>query len=359
VLLTGSVLLGAVAFLVGFRPFFGPRTAAADRADEGVTRLWLGALALALAGAAAGVMPALFADRIVGMAAMAAGAAPPARTLALWHGPTMPLAMGVAGIAAALLLAWRWRAPERTPSSRPSAIVGSERIYGLALNGLGHVAAWQTRTLQSGSLRHYLRITIAATVVLGGVTVLIFDVPALPTDLARIAAYEAALLLLILASAVAAARSPSRLGAVASLGIVGYGVALLYVIYGAPDLAMTQFVIETLTVILFLFAFRGLPAAAFGARGMGWLRDVTVAGAAGLLMAVLVVAATAVPHEAPISGYFVERSVPDAHGRNVVNVILVDFRALDTLGEIGVLALAGTGVFALLRLRPDTEVTRR
>jgi multicomponent Na+:H+ antiporter subunit A len=66
-----------------------------------------------------------------------------------------------------------------------------------------------------------------------------------------------------------------------------------------------------------------------------------------------------VTHDAPISGYFLDRSLPDAHGRNVVNVILVDFRALDTLGEISVLGLAGIGVYALLKLRPGREVPRR
>jgi multicomponent Na+:H+ antiporter subunit A len=156
---------------------------------------------------------------------------------------------------------------------------------------------------------------------------------------------------LILLAALAAALSGSRLAAVAALGVVGYGVALLYVIFGAPDLAMTQLSIETLTVILLVLVLYHLPRfAAQSSRGAR-TRDTVVAVAVGGLMATLVWLAGAVQFQPPISPYFADKSVPEAHGRNVVNVILVDFRALDTLGEITVLALAGLGVYALLKGR--------
>jgi len=132
-------------------------------------------------------------------------------------------------------------------------------------------------------------------------------------------------------------------------------MAGIFVLFGAPDLAMTQFVIETLTVILFVMAlsrlpdFRRLTSAA--TRG----RDAVIAIVAGASITVLLLFAMTVRSIHPISDYYIANSVPEAHGRNVVNVILVDFRALDTLGEITVLAIAAIGVYSLLTLRPRKQ----
>jgi len=139
---------------------------------------------------------------------------------------------------------------------------------------------------------------------------------------------------------------------VVALGVVGYATALIFILFGAPDLAMTQFMIETLTVILLVLVFYHLPRFAHISSTPSRVRDVIVSLAGGALVTVMVLAALREQFYPPISSYFVENSLPMAHGRNVVNVILVDFRALDTLGEITVLALAGLGVYALLKLRP-------
>jgi multicomponent Na+:H+ antiporter subunit A len=355
VLVMSVLLLGAVAFLVGFRPFRGAPVNAA-RVHDGAPGLWLGALVLAVTGATVGIVPILFADSLVHEAAGAIGASPGgAPTLALWHGVTAPLLLGAGAILGAWLLARTWSAPAE---ERPAA-GAAERAYLSALRTLTGVATRQTRAIQSGYLRYYLLVTIGVAALLAGGTLVVFGVPPLGRGSRSVAAHEAFLLLLVVASALGAARSRSRLGSVAALGIVGYCVALIYVIHGAPDLAMTQFVIETLTVILFLFAFRGLPAATFRTGRRTHLRDGTVAAATGLLMTVLVIVATSAQHAPPTSGYFLENSVDAAHGRNVVNVILVDFRALDTLGEISVLALAGIGVYALLRLQTGDEAVPR
>jgi multicomponent Na+:H+ antiporter subunit A len=165
--------------------------------------------------------------------------------------------------------------------------------------------------------------------------------------------YEAVVAVLLLAGAVSAARVSSRLGAVALLGAVGYGVALIFIIFSAPDLAMTQFLVESLTVILFVLTLYHLPD--FARLTPAWihLRDVVVAASLGGLITALVWAATQTQLDPTISAYFAEQAVPRGHGRNIVNVILVDFRALDTLGEITVLGIAAMGVFALLKFRKD------
>jgi multicomponent Na+:H+ antiporter subunit A len=126
-------------------------------------------------------------------------------------------------------------------------------------------------------------------------------------------------------------------------------MTLLFVLYSAPDLAMTQFAVETLTVLLFVFVLYRLPRFARLTRRGERLRDAALALLAGGLMALLVLAAVQAPHPMHVSDYFAGQSWTAANGRNVVNVILVDFRALDTLGEIVVLIVASLGVHALIR----------
>jgi multicomponent Na+:H+ antiporter subunit A len=133
------------------------------------------------------------------------------------------------------------------------------------------------------------------------------------------------------------------------MGGVGFGVALIYLEFGAPDLAMTQFAVETVTVILFVLVIHHLPRYTRLSTRSEHLRDLLAATVAGSLMTLLVLAALALPEGDRLSDFFAHRAWPEAHGRNIVNVILVDFRALDTLGEISVLALAALGVFVLLK----------
>jgi multicomponent Na+:H+ antiporter subunit A len=166
--------------------------------------------------------------------------------------------------------------------------------------------------------------------------------------------------LLILAGAIATARARYRLTAVAALGVTGLGMALTFVIFGAPDLAITQVMVETLTVILFVLVFYHLPPFVPRSTSGQRFRDLAVSIAVGLVMALVVLATASIHLEPILADFFSRQSLPAAYGRNIVNVILVDFRALDTLGEITVLAVAGFGVYALLRLKawPKGEVER-
>jgi len=143
----------------------------------------------------------------------------------------------------------------------------------------------------------------------------------------------------------------SRLATVATLGVTGVAIALLFVLFSAPDLAMTQMVVEALSVILLVLVFYHLPRVAQRSGRAYRLRDLTVALVVGALMGILVLAVAGIESGKELSDYFLAESWPAAQGRNVVNVILVDFRAMDTLGEITVLAVAGLGIYALLRLR--------
>jgi multicomponent Na+:H+ antiporter subunit A len=213
---------------------------------------------------------------------------------------------------------------------------------------------FQTRILQNGSLPRYLLTVVTTTTLLVGFTLLRYthwqDILRGFGDLRL---YEIVIAIIIVVSAISVVRAKSRLAAVLSLGVVGFSVALIFVLFEAPDLAMTQFAIEALTVILFLFVLYRLPRFATYTRKVTRYRDALVASAAGAMMTLLVLVITSTPLVSRLTPFFAENSYVLAKGRNIVNVILVDFRGIDTLGEITVLAVAAIGVFALMKLRQE------
>ena len=350
-----NILLVAVAGVVGLRPFLGKSLPTPRPPREAPASLWLGPLALAALGLFLGVWPAMGADQLVSAASASILGSAADIHLELWHGLTPALALSAvtlaggvgvyAGRALPRKLATRWEGASRW---------GPAGWYELALSGLNGLAIGQTRLLQSGYLRYYLMITVAATAGLAGYALAGRGPLEVTFNWSNLRFYEAGLAMLILLAILAAVLAKSRLAAIAALGVIGYSVALTFVLFGAPDLAMTQFLVETLTVILFVLVFYHLPESRIvSSRAARW-RDALLAACVGAVMSALVLVGTP-EHYPPISDYFAEHSVPDGHGRNVVNVILVDFRGLDTLGEITVLAVAAIGVFALLKLRRRTD----
>ena len=183
----------------------------------------------------------------------------------------------------------------------------------------------------------------------GGLPSLAFD--------GDIYSWEAIIAALIAGGAAVAVTSRSRLGAVTALGVVGYGIALVYLLFSAPDLALAQILVETLTVLLFVLVFYHMPKFGADTKRGSRMRDGAIAIAGGVLVTVFVLAAAGTTPDS-VGRYFLEASQPLAKGQNVVNTIIVDFRALDTLAEVAVLAIAGFGVYALLKLRAGPPAAR-
>jgi multicomponent Na+:H+ antiporter subunit A len=154
----------------------------------------------------------------------------------------------------------------------------------------------------------------------------------------------------VIGGAIAATVARSTMAAVLSLGAVGYGIATIFLIFGAPDLAMTQLSVETLTVLIYVLVFRHFRSLGILSPGLIRFRDGLIAVAIGTIVGGLVLAVATTDTAPRLREYFAATGPTLAHGRNIVNVILVDFRAFDTLGEITVLATAAIGVRALLRL---------
>ena len=221
--------------------------------------------------------------------------------------------------------------------------------------------------LQTGRLRTYagaLFLAVSA-LTLGsyaatGVSLPVFSVGGLSVTLPLFLVLGVAVL-----AAVAVDFAPSHVAGVLTLSILGFMVAIFYILADAPDLALTQLVIETLVLVLFLLVLDKLPAFYGEANRLKSAGDALVAGLVGVTVFVTVLLSTAATPDDVIARYFVERAgVPETHGTflldwggggNIVNVILVDFRAFDTLGEISVVAMAALSVVTIVAMRERGE----
>ncbi len=347
--MASGALLIAAAWKAGGKPFAPTNQNRLETPKEASFALGIGPLLLAVGGLAWGVFPGWAATNLIEPAAAAAAGATVPVKLSLWHGFNRVLALSALTLAVG---AWAAMKLSTTPrfllGSAPRAWFPS-RVYDNLLNALFKLARFTTDALQGHSQRHHLTIIFLFLFLLGFYVLGSLDTTVFASSFQNITFYEAAIGAMILASALGAVFARSLLGAVATFGLVGYGVSVVYALYGAPDLAITQIVIETLTIILFVLVVYKFPS--FGNRSVPGtrLRDAFLALLGGTFMTALVLKAVNVQFHPSISDYFVENSVPQGHGRNIVNVILVDFRALDTLGEITVLTVAALGVFVLLR----------
>jgi multicomponent Na+:H+ antiporter subunit A len=303
-------------------------------------------IVLSAATVVLGVWPSLI-DRLAGAAAssLAPGAS---AHLALWHGVNAPLLLTALALAAggAVFAGRRWiarllRLGEAIPS-------GTD-VYLGALHGLNRLANRITALVQNGTLTIYVGIVLVTAAVLPGVVLLTSATwPGWPELMGRPA--QVPITVVLTAGALAAALVRRRFTAVLFLSTVGYGMAALFVVQGAPDLALTQAAVETVTTVLFVLVLRKLPDR-FEKRSSPLTR--TLRCAISLAVAAFVFAFAIVARESrvadPVSDQMLERALPDGKGRNVVNVILTDFRGFDTMGEITVLAAAGIGAVALAR----------
>ena len=352
-LVTGMAMV-FVAAMASWRPFFGAaRPTPRPPADPGWVFL-LGPVVLACLGLVFGAVSWPLARELLSPAVSSILQQTVRVELSLWHGLNQAVFYGVVTLAGGLAL-FRTRGRIRTflqaPPLRALGRCGPEAWYGAAMAGMLAVARVQTRRFQGRSLVAYVAVTVAAGTSAAAFALLSrygFRAVRPPADVRW---YEACLVLYMAVSALAVPLASSRMQAIASLGAVGFGTVLLFLLYGAPDLAMTQFIIEIVTVILLLLAFYHLPPLSPLSRPASRLAHAALAAAAGASMFLVMSVVTLEPHSRATADFYAARSLAEAHGRNIVNVILVDFRALDTLGEISVLAAAALGVTALL-LRP-------
>ncbi|PFG41745.1 multisubunit sodium/proton antiporter MrpA subunit /multisubunit sodium/proton antiporter MrpB subunit [Isoptericola jiangsuensis] len=274
--------------------------------------------------------------------------------LVVWAGFTPVLAITAAVLAAGAWLFWQRARVERWQAAVPSPR-GADLLYRRSMRRLDDLAADVTAFTQRGSLPFYLGIVlivlavapgaVIASGLLRGTTV---PVDVVPWDEPA----QAAVVAIVVVASVLATRARRRLKAVLLVGVVGYANAALFLLHGAPDLALTQVLCETVTLVVMVLVMRRLPPY-FTDRplaGSRWVR-LALAVTSGLAIMGLTIAAPLARVATPISVDFPREAVEFGGGHNIVNIILVDIRAWDTVGEISVLLVAATGVASLVFLR--------
>lgn len=351
----GAIFVVAVAITLVVKPFLGPVKILPLEPHEPHFALLAGPVVLVTLSLLFGLLPSVADTYLVQAAVASVSPKPLDFYLSIWHGVNVALMLSILSLFAGGVLAALWlRTRSLAESLRSlSERVGPEALYFKAMSGLVMLAAWQTRVIQNGKLGNYMITVILATII--PVSYTLFTQYRLPT--VRFDSmpnfYEWALIALMMLSTAFAIVTRSRFASIISLGALGFSVALVFILFSAPDLGITQVLVETLTVLLLVLVLIKVPGFARYSSTFEVIRDASVAILVGIMMTILVLIALDVQWAEPISGYFIENSYELGKGRNIVNVILVDFRALDTLGEIFVLAIAALGVYSMIRLRGE------
>jgi NADH:ubiquinone oxidoreductase subunit 5 (subunit L)/multisubunit Na+/H+ antiporter MnhA subunit len=350
----GAVLTAAYSFALAAGLAAGRRPDG-PRGQDPSPSLLLPPAVLVAATVGLGIFP----DQLVGapMAATTLAATGSSVTghFAVWHGVGPSLWTSVFAVSMGLALWWAWW-QKRVP---PAPTLVADRVYNHALEQLEARAQRLTASYMSGILWRYCSVILLTVIV--GVAVVVASQGFVMQDgwSARHAGpWDLAVCATAILAAVATLKARTRLAAILALGASGFSLALLFALSAAPDLALTQIMVETISVPLFLAVFAFLPPYQVDRVRRARPLHALLAVAAGLGTALLLAASRSQRVAEPISSYFVDKSVDAAGGHNVVNVILVDFRGLDTLGEITVLGVAAIACYAIIKLLSEKEAGR-
>jgi multicomponent Na+:H+ antiporter subunit A len=369
--IAGNAMMFAIAFAIALKPFLGAKRETPKHAHDGPLLLMAGPVILSVTGLAAGLLAVSvhgwfsspMASAISGQPLSISVTAIPHASLA-FNLSLLTIAIGAALLAALATV-------RRGVDAFVTGIGwGPDHGFDQAVRGLIRLSHRIGLFLQPGRLEIYLTVTFAVIALALLMPLFYFgELPAWPRWPQDIRPYEAAFLLIAVIGLVAVLVARTRLTAIVSLGIQGFAVAVLYLLFGAPDLSFTQFMVETLSVIILALIMTRLRLVVIDRRPIGEiLKDGVIALACGLGFTLMLLKSVEQPFNTELTAFFSQYSKLIAHGANVVNVIIVDFRGTDTLGEIAVVVITGLSILALIRLRtaapsrafndPDTEERR-
>jgi multicomponent Na+:H+ antiporter subunit A len=358
ILLTGLALLTNVfllhaGFVAGIKPFTGKLPEAFAKIQAPSPLLWGAPMLLGLVGVTLGIFPGLLEPGFIHPALHSLGFAEAAPHLKLWHGFNMVLLLSVITLVLGCVIYLILKPSQRLESALNSlSRISPEAVFTGLANAFYAFSSHWTRLFQNGLLRYYVLMVLSVLLLLvamrlGGAISVKVDF----ASLLNLSIYEIAIAILLLLGITITVFTPSRLAAVVSMGVVGYAICLFFVFYSAPDLAMTQFLIDTLTVILFVLVLYKLPRYLKLSDWRSRIRDGIFATAFGVVIGLIALEAINERTNKATSEYYAENAYLLAKGKNIVNVILVDFRGSDTMIEIVVLSVAAVGVYSLLKLR--------
>ncbi|WP_210062957.1 Na+/H+ antiporter subunit A [Rhodococcus ruber] len=266
--------------------------------------------------------------------------------LALWHGVGLPLVLTAVVVVGGTTLYLAHRTISRLKFERPM-LGNADRMYDETLRLMDTVSMRLTGFLQRGSLPLTQATILVTLVLLPTILLFVFGVAERPRLRWWDSPFEFVVVLAIIGGALAAAIMRNRIAGVLVVGLTGYGCGLLFAFHGAPDLALTQALVETLTLVIFVLVLRKLPAENRHVAG-NRLRRALLGVAVGATVTGIGAFAVAARSTEPIALLLPQAAYELGDGKNVVNVLLVDIRAWDTLGEISVLLVAATGVASLV-----------
>ncbi|MBL7286693.1 Na+/H+ antiporter subunit A [Corynebacterium godavarianum] len=265
--------------------------------------------------------------------------------LKLWHGITTPLMLTVVIVVAGTVLFWQRDLIRRVRFDKP-ALGDADEIWDLILHQLRNASLKLTASTQRGSLTINLAVIFAtlmvvplAALILGqsnDIHMLLWDNP-----------WQGLVVCILCAMAIFATLQSNRLSGVVMVGLTGYSLAFIFALHGAPDLALTQALVETIVMVVFMLVLRKMPTEVEPRNDDNRLRAWLSIGT-GLSVVIVAMTAMSARVQDPVSKYMPDLAYEIGHGRNTVNVLLVDLRAADTFGEILVLVIAATGVASLI-----------
>lgn len=301
---------------------------------------------LAIAGVVTGLMPSLYDALITPYLHEAYPNSSNHSHLALWHGLSTPLVLTVVILGAGSILFWQRSLVRRLQFDKP-ALGSADAAYDAILDAARRLSLRVTAATQRGSLPLNEAVILFVLILLP-ISALIFG----QRNNIRMemwdSAPQGAIALIIIIAAMAATRLGNRLSGVIMVGVTGYGLALIFALYGAPDLALTQLLVETIVMVIFVLVLRTLPPFV-PSNSNGWERHrAWLAIAVGLTVTVLGAFAMSSRSEETIAEQIPQLALELGHGANAVNVLLVDIRGWDTFGEISVLVVAALGIASLV-----------
>lgn len=347
-----NIFIIVATIRTGFQPFLGKKRKTPQHAHEPPFYMLLGPCLLSFAGLPMGIFASRIIGNLINYSELGIISTKISIPVKLWHGLNEIFWLSVITVLLGLALyVIKKRFTSFLEKNNLPDQFSSSFWYGKSIGFLLYIARWQTLILQNGRLRYYILFIILAT--LGFIFPLFFSHSVFDRLLISFEFHfsEILICIMIIVATIFTIIAPSRLMAVAGLGVVGIGVTLIFLLLGAPDLALAQFAIETLTVILFVLVLYKLPKFIPQTNLSVRVKDFIIAIAAGFMMTLIVLLTASENMVSDLKRYFSETSLTEGFGRNIVNVILVDFRAIDTLGEITVLGIAAISIYALLKLR--------
>lgn len=303
-----------------------------------------------------GLVPNLFNQSFLAHAATSINSTATYGTIKFWHGFQTPLIMTFIVIILGTVLFLTREKWVKIYDVFPGKL-SFNKVYDRSITKIDTTSNKLTGFYMNGSLRTYMMIIITAMVsvtfyVMYRTNGMVIDF----SDLANITILEIVLVLAIVIAAVGTIFANQNVAAILILSITGYSVAILFVLYRAPDLALTQLVIETISLILFLLCFYHFPKLKKRTEAASTkVVNLVISIGLGLMMTMIGIASLSSESFEKISTYFIDTSLPIGGGKNIVNVILVDMRGIDTLFEIAVLGIAGLAVFGLIKFKSDND----